>query len=280
MMLVALAYATRYRWRVFPIGRDCRTPLCAHGCHDASAERFEIDRLFMGRSDANVALACGPASGVFALDVDVKGADGRGTLAELEDAHGWLPETWTSRTPSGGQHLLFAYPGGRALRNRVGFRPGLDCRAEGGSIALPPSRRADGCYRWTTPPGACPLAVAPAWLLDLIDPPEPPRTPAPPIDFRSLDTAARYVRAAVDAECRALATMAPNSGRNAQLFRSACSLGELIAGDVLPERVAVEALEAAAVECGLVREDGWPSVRATIRSGFSRGAASPREIDL
>ena len=81
MMLVVLAYASRHRWRVFPIGRDCRTPLCAHGCYDASAERYEIDRLFQGRPDANVALACGPASGVFALDVDVKGADGRGEFS-------------------------------------------------------------------------------------------------------------------------------------------------------------------------------------------------------
>ena len=113
--------------------------------------------------------------------------------------------------------------------------------------------------------------MAPPWLLDLIAPPEPPRTPVPPIDFRSLDKAARYVRAAVDAERRALAGMAPNTGRNQQLFRSACSLGELIAGDALPEGVAVEALEAAAVECGLVHEDGLPSVRATIRSGLHQG---------
>ena len=282
MKAAALAYATRLGWSVFQVASDCRSPLKGegfeHGCHTATRDPAEIERRWSMHPAANLALATGPASDVFVLDVDVKTEDGRTTLAVLEDENGWLPETWTARTPSGGQHVYFRQPAERILRNRVGFAPGLDIRTAGGSVALPPSRRADGVYDWTIPPTAGPVADAPAWLLELIDPPEPVRLARPALPVQLVDRTVRYVERAIDGECSAVTSLAPHTGRNVRLFQAAANLGELCGAGLLPEAVAEGALEDAAAACGLIHDDGLHAVRATIRSGLRRGLAHPREV--
>ena len=263
---------------VFPVAACCRVPMVKGGCHAATTDLERVPLLFTRSS--NIALSCGPRSGVFVLDVDTKGADGLAALRALEQEHGPLPETWTAETPSAGAHLYFRHVEGRTLRNRVGFVPGLDVRTAGGSVALPPSSRSDGAYRWTRPPGSCDLADAPAWLLTLIDPPEPPRPPARPLRIDGSERAVRYVCKVVDQECGALSTMGPNTGRNLRLFQVSARLGELVGGNLLTLDAATQALERVAVECGLVREDGWHAVRATIRSGMTKGQANPQALEV
>jgi uncharacterized protein YndB with AHSA1/START domain len=276
MIRSALAYAGRLGLAVFPVAADCRRPLTPHGVKDAATDP-EIIRAWWTRwPDANIAVAAG--NGRFVLDIDQKGADGFATLAELEMEHGPLPETWTASTPNRGRHVWFTAPDGRQLRNRVGFRPGLDVRTDGGSVAVPPSRKTEGVYSWTRSPTSTPVAPAPAWLIDLIDPPVPARPPTPPIRIGGGDRLARYVTAAVEREAQAVATTPANTGRNARLFQAAANLGELVGAGVVPQTVVEAALEAAAHDAGLVRDDGLHSVRASIRSGLSRGLANPREV--
>lgn len=270
---------------VFPVGWDCRTPLCEHGCKEASADPEAIDRLWAGRSSTNVSLATGAISGVFALDVDAKdGKDGFAALAELEARHSPLPRSWRSHTPSGGAHLFFAQPGGRRLRNRVNLpvygvaKSGLDVRADGGSVALPPSRKSSGAYVWEVDPVAGVLAAAPDWLLELIDPPTPILPPASPVRLSTTDRMAAYVVAAVNAECGELARLDRGAGRNLRLFQGAANLGEFVGAGLLSRRSAEAALERAAIECGLVGEDGIRSVQASIASGMARGIAHPRKV--
>ena len=279
MKLAALSYARHHRTRfaVFPAGLNCRHPLCEHGCHDASADPDVISKLWARNPDANIALASGPVSGVFVLDVDVKSLDGLTELALLEGQYGGLPITWTAKTPSGGQHLYFRQPD-RPLRNRVGFRPGLDVRAAGGSVALPPSQRPDGSYLWKVSPTASDVADAPIWLLDLIAPPATPVAPRRPLKLTGLNRTVRYIEAAVDGECGALAIMAKGSGRNSKLFQAAANLAELVAGGLLPRQLAEDALEDAAKACGLAQEDGLAAIRATIASGFRHGLERPRRL--
>lgn len=275
-----LDVAARYigqGWAVFPVAADCRVPLIDGGCHAATTDADRLPLLFERRS--NIALACGPRSGVFVLDVDNKAADGWATLDALEKEHGELPPTWRVATPSGGAHLYFAQPS-RTLRNRVGFAPGLDVRTAGGSVALPPSRRKDGAYRWAVSPNDCILAAAPTWLLDLIAPPEPPRQPAKPVRIDGTGRAVRYVCRVVDAECGDLARMGPNTGRNLRLFQVSARLGELVGGNLLSQDAAQQALERAATENGLVGEDGMRAVRATIRSGLTKGLANPQTLEV
>lgn len=272
----ALAYAA-FGFAIFPVAADCRTPLVPHGCHDATRDPDELRRVW--RQGCNLSMATGKPSGVFVLDVDTKTVDGIETLALLEDERGWLPETWESATPSAGRHLFFRQPD-RALRNRVNFAPGLDIRTDGGSVALPPSKKPNGAYRWVRPPDSVPLANAPAWLLDLIDPPQPERPPAPPVRTGNLDRAARYVAKAIDDECGELASMPPHTGRNQRLFIAAARLGSLVGGGALHQSHAEDALTRAAFDCGLVREDGQHAVRATIASGIRRGLAAPRTVEF
>ncbi|MEP6967564.1 MAG: bifunctional DNA primase/polymerase [Pseudomonadota bacterium] len=276
MIAAAQALAAR-GLPVFPIAPDCRRPLTGHGYKDASKALAGVEALWRGNPLANVAVACGAVSGAFVLDVDVKAADGLATLAGLETEHGPLPLSWRTRTPTGGLHLWFAQPF-RQLRNRVGFLPGLDVRTDGGSVAVPPSQRADGAYRWEVAPWAKPVAEAPEWLLNLIDPPPAPRAIRRPIRARSLDRLTNYLAAAIEGECHDLATMAPNSGRNLRLFKGSARLGELVGAGLVPQAIVEDALAAAADHCGLVREDGRRAVAATIASGLARGVAQPREV--
>ena len=269
----ALAYAVRLGWAVFP-SRDGR-PLCAHGVHSASNDPEEVRRLWSRAGEANVSVACGKASGILALDVDCKGdRDGLSSLALLEAEYGELPPTWSWSTPNNGLVFVFKHT---PTPNRFDFRPGLELHSDGTAVTLPPSQKNGRRYVWTRDPKTGPLADAPAWLLAAANPPAPPLRPrlsAPP----SRDRLVNYVAAAVDGECRELATMPPRSGRNLRLFQAAARLGELVGAGLLPQDHAEACLEAAAQDCGLVREDGLRSVRATIASGMRRGLAKPREV--
>jgi putative DNA primase/helicase len=292
MLVAALDYAERLAWRVFPVAADGRSPMVKRGCHAASADPEQVSRWWSAHPAANIGLATGPDSGVLALDLDRKGeVDGLAQLEELQAEFGALPETLRSTTPSNGVHLLFRFPIGVSPANRVGLKryaedatrtvyPGIDVRAAGGSIRLPPSRKGDGCYAWASEPAVAALAPVPRWLLALMLSEPPVRLRAGPLRLSSADRAARYVCSAVDRECGAVASTPANTGRNLRLFQAAANLGELVGAGLLPQGVAESALEGAAYECGLVREDGLGAVRASIASGMNRGIAKPREVAL
>jgi hypothetical protein len=275
-MIAAALDLARHGLAVHPLGPDCRKPLTKSGCYAAQKNEEGVRALWRYHPTANIAVACGAISGAWVLDVDVKkGADGIAVLKALVGEHGALPKSWLSRTPTGGLHLWFQHVPG--LRNRVGVRPGLDCRTNGGSVCAPPSVRRDGPYIWVRRPGECDLLPAPDWLLDVLAPPEPSRSPPPQIHLGSVDRLARYASRAVDAE-RAAVANASAGGRNLRLFQAAANLGELVGAGLLPEDMVVAHLEAAAEACGLAREDGPRPVLATIRSGLRHGLAHPREI--
>lgn len=126
---------------------------------------------------ANVGLATGAPSGFFVLDVD--GAAGAATLADLIAEHGPLPETAEQRTGSGGTHYLFQIPDFTVRNSARKIGPGLDVRGENGQIVVAPSVSAKGVYRWVKAPWRVPIAAAPAWLLALLKAsPAPAQAPA------------------------------------------------------------------------------------------------------
>lgn len=95
--------------------------------------------------NAKVAIATGPESGIWVLDLDVKnGVDGTDSLAELA-AGRELPETFTVRSRSElGLHLYWAWP---ELDESVRFGnsngklgPGIDIKADGGLVRAPMKR--------------------------------------------------------------------------------------------------------------------------------------------
>jgi hypothetical protein len=296
----ALGYARR-GWPVFFCSSNDKRPLTPNGFKDATCDEARIRAAAERFPEAMIAVATGAPIGAFVVDLDPKdGVSADDLLEELRlRCGGKLPPCPMVRTPRGGLHLYFAMPPGVAIGNRAGFLPMCDIRGAGGYVILPPSVRRgpkavrEGCdgvaYGWEEDSG-----------LDEFDPPEPPAAlvlmavsrdqgKAPPADddrpARSRaaprpvlgERERRYALAAFDAEIRAAQT-AGKGQRNNALNTAALKLGSLVAAGALSERLVQAALEDAAEVSGLVRDDGWRSVRATIASGLKAGLAAPRDL--
>lgn len=160
----AVHYATERGWPCFPCVPDAKRPATPNGLHDATKDPGRLRSIW--KYGANLGVRTGEASGIFALDVDVKdGASGRESLEQLQHEHGALPVTLTNATPTGGSHLLFRHPT-HTLGNRAGLLPGLDVRGDGGYIVVPPSVIGGCSYHWINEDEQ--IAEAPAWLVALI----------------------------------------------------------------------------------------------------------------
>lgn len=173
----ALDYAER-DWSVFPAppgtkkgykkSADCNGR--RWGCTTNPAE---IAADWARWPDANVAIACGAASGFFVIEADTlegHGVDGVSNFEDLIAQHGELPATIEARSPSGSRHFYFAWPQGLEVRNSDGrIAPGVDVRGEGGMVMAPPSVKPGHPlpYRWIRPPDEFELAQCPEWLLRL-----------------------------------------------------------------------------------------------------------------
>lgn len=127
---------------------------------------------------ANIGMATGALSGILVLDAD--GTDARKECLR----RGGLDETptvWTGKV--GGAHFHLTYPGGN-VRNFARKLPGIDMRAEGGYVLLPPSLHASGNrYRWAEGTEGIPPSETPQWLLDLISESSEAGDRAEPIDI-------------------------------------------------------------------------------------------------
>lgn len=224
------------------------------------------------RPNSGVAILTGrERSGLFVVDVDPDHG-GEDTIRALGADHGRLPDTLTAVTGSGGRHLLFRSPDGKARQTAGAIGPGVDTRSDGGLIVAAPSlHRSGNRYRWAnwgTPP-----AVLPGWVLDRLKP-ETPNRPArlPP---RNTARGTRYAEAALDRAVADLRHLAGANGvRNTSLNATAYSLGRLVgAGLITADRVG-HALYAAALAIGL----GPIEAADTITSGLRSGALRPKDI--
>src|SRR5512138_695657 len=128
MAISTLDYVSFYSqqgWRIFPCKAGDKVPL-VKWADEATTDLFQINEWWGRYPDANIGLATGPRSGVFALDVDA-GHGGKETLAAHIAKHGNLPQTPTSNTGGGGNHYLFIYPPNVEIRNSAGkLGNGLD----------------------------------------------------------------------------------------------------------------------------------------------------------
>lgn len=160
-----LEWALRYAalgWPVFRI-TGFKTPLKgSHGHLDATTDESLIRKWWTERPASNIALACG--------DIVVIDLDGPGALAQLKaltDTHGPLPRTACVRSARG-MHLYFKAPVGVHVRTRNAPRKtkgedGIDIKAHGGWVVLPPSVNARNgfVYQWAD---RTPIAELPLWL--------------------------------------------------------------------------------------------------------------------
>jgi hypothetical protein len=146
--------------------KDLQEGLC-----NASKNESLIHKWWDRWPDANIAVATGNVSGFIVLDVNVgQGYDGNDTLKDLEAQYGKLPDTVELLTGTGGRHILFA-DSGLVLRNNIKLAAGLNIRANGGCIVVPPSTHETGNeYAWGASfhPDDAPLAWMPVWLVKMI----------------------------------------------------------------------------------------------------------------
>lgn len=157
----ALHYAERLRWPVLPLKPRDKSPLTAHGAHDATFDADQVRAWWQQWPGANIGVHLGGA-GLVALDFDTTKPDfaGADLLADLVTNH----PTTCQVSGSGGRHLLYQMPADVMLGNARGHLPvGVDVRGLGGYIAVAPSIHPSGNrYQWAA--GADPHTLAPAPL--------------------------------------------------------------------------------------------------------------------
>lgn len=274
----ALDYARR-GWKVFPLhgiadgccsckASDCSSPakhpLVRHGLREASADRAQVEAWWAQWPFANIGLITGATSGILVVDVDLPRA-----LESLDRVVDRLPRTLAGLTGGGGVHLVYQSDAAD-LRNAVGRLPGIrgsvpgvDLRASGGYIVVPPSLHSSGNrYSWLDP--NVPIAPAPSWLK------QPKRSYTPIVSsapkFTSGDGTA-YGLAALRNECDLVRSAAVGT-RNHQLYRSSRALARLVAAGELWEVAARSSLAQAGRCAGLGSEECY----RTIASAFQRGS--------
>src|SRR6266446_6435310 len=163
----ALSYA-RNDWYVFPL--TGKIPFKdSQGYKDATTDPQQIQTWWIQHPTANIGLATGERSGIIVLDIDPQ-KGGYYSVKELQKRYNPLPETRRVSTAHKGLHYYFLYP--RDAENytncvKLAGLEGIDIRANGGYVVLPPSRLFNRLsYTWADPD--TPIAPLPTWLRDLI----------------------------------------------------------------------------------------------------------------
>lgn len=130
--------------------RPGKHPDTPHGVKDATTEETTITQWWTEKPSANVGIAMGQASGLFALDVDPRN-DGFETLKKLEAELGELPQTVTTSTGGGGEHRIFCVPNFKVKKDAAGklLGPGIDILSDDSIAIAPPSKHKSGArYKW------------------------------------------------------------------------------------------------------------------------------------
>lgn len=158
----ALSYAD-LAYAVFPCAAGGKAPLTEHGFRDATTDGAQIETWWTEHPDANVGLA---TEGLLVVDVD-------GEDNSWPDCQDVLPGA-VSLTPRGGLHLFYRQPSGKAWGCAAGkLGLGVDTRADGGYVVVPPSVVDGKAYCWAegmalgVPPEDLP--EPPSWLVGTLD---------------------------------------------------------------------------------------------------------------
>jgi hypothetical protein len=251
---------------VFPCGAN-KQPLTGHGFKDASTDEATIRAMFAQSGAVLIGVPTGRASGWAVIDVDVKdGARGQEWLDANSDR---LPSTRTHATRSGGWHLIFRMPDAELRNSASRIAPGVDVRAEGGYVIVPPS---EGYH--LVPEGPEPQDM-PAWLLTVAMPPvvATSKPHAPRITDHG---GTPYGLAALDRECGAI-RRAPDGAKHDTLNKAAYSIGGLVAAGELQESAAFAALSSALADIRSSCRD-FRAAEKTLRNSFDDGKGKPRAV--
>ena len=125
----------------------------------STTDPVTIHRWKVRHPNCSWGIDCGK-SGLFVIDDDRgKNPEAINSLFGLELEHGLLPETFTSKTQSGGYHYYYKGFGRNSAGNKLG--PGLDTRGQGGFVVAP-------CSSGYAVEKDLPVAGVPEWVIDLV----------------------------------------------------------------------------------------------------------------
>lgn len=236
----------------------------------------------------NVGIACGP-SGLVVIDLDTRtqplpewggATTGREVLDQLAAQHGeMLPHTYSTVTPTDGEHLYYWMPEGLALRNTHGghghsLGPLIDTRAGGGFVVGAGSIRPEGAYL-VAEHGQ--IAELPAWLATLLTPPPATRPQGTTPKGLTTKRANAYI-AAIQADEIDKVEHAAEGRRQITLLGAARVFGQLVGGGELDaDNAYAVLLDAASAHIGVA---GFTRAEAerTITRGMTFGMRAPRTI--
>lgn len=128
----ALGYAER-GWHVFPCYSRSKKPATPNGFKDATRDFDEIARQWTTENAFNIGIATGAVSNLVVVDIDPK-SGGPESWRQLRSELGLTDlTTYSVTTGTLGTHYYFTHPGAH-VPCRVGLRPGVDIRADGGYV--------------------------------------------------------------------------------------------------------------------------------------------------
>jgi hypothetical protein len=155
---------------VFPCAENSKEPLDgSHGCLEATTDIDQIHAWWGKHPKRNVAIS---TEGLFVLDIDPDGAAWLSAINTTDLLRGTI-----TKTPRNGRHYWFMQ-NGVELRCTTGVvAPGVDTRANGGYVLVPPSVVNGKPYEWLSELEQQQPAV-PQWLIDLLGVRQPLRESA------------------------------------------------------------------------------------------------------
>ena len=155
----ALSYAAQ-DLPVFPCKLD-KTPHIKDWPNAASTDAKQIREWWQRWPDASIGMPTGYRSGRLVIDIDPRHG-GDKSLAVIEEEYGTLPATLEVQTGGGGRHFHFQLRGLDIRNSDSGIAPGVDVRAVGGFVVVPPSLHPSGNrYAWANKNAVLDL---PLWL--------------------------------------------------------------------------------------------------------------------
>lgn len=240
------------------------------GKDDATIDGDQIDIWSDTEPRCNIGGVTGPLSRICVVDVD--GEDGLRSVDELAARNYPLYDTAIA-TSGRGKHFYYRHIGG--LKTSAGsIARGIDIRAEGGQIVLPPSLHMSGrTYQWLVPPTIQKPRIAPLWIPRILEQRRQDKQRGDYGSHVAESERARYGNRrppmeVIDVYAQRVAVLSKESGnRNHTLNEQSFNAFRDCKKFNLDERAVESRLLAAAKACGLT----FPEARATISSA-RRGA--------
>ena len=281
-LLTAALQAAGHGWPVFVLGRSkrpvancepCRQAegtghdpascghLTCHGFYAATTDPARVAAIVAAVPRGQLAVRTGAVSGLVVVDVD-PAHGGDSSLSDLMAA-GLVPRTLHVHTGSGGLHLYYRHPGQHIPSRPMPNRAGIDIKADGGYVVLPPSihHRTHRPYQWGTT--ATDLVEMPAALITACLPPPAAATPpaghAPTRQGGGISHPDKLLAAHLDAVRRAT-----EGHRRTTLYGAARGVARMVAAGAIDHRDAVAAL----TDVGHQADQSDREIRAAIAGGF------------